>query len=156
MGDVDAKLIQAEVGRAFAGWAGGVEAQRAFSGEGLQPTLEQKIALKDKTSISVLLGQATGLRYQDADTVALRVGTAILGSGFTGRLMSTVRDKEGLTYGIGAGVSEDTFVDGAWSINAAFAPALVEKGIVSTRRELEKWVGRVASPPRSSKPARRT
>ena len=34
---------------------------------------------------------------------ALRVGTAILGRGFTGRLMGTVRDREGLTYGIGAG-----------------------------------------------------
>ena len=53
--------------------------------------------------------------------------------------MSTVRDKEGLTYGIGAGVADDTFVGGSWTVNAAFAPGLLEKGITSTRREIEKW-----------------
>ena len=139
VGDVDARLIQAEVAKAFAGWTGGVEAVRAFKGEPMQAPPEQKVALKDKTSISMILGQPTGLRYQDPDSVALRVGTAILGSGFTGRLMSTVRDKEGLTYGIGAGLGGDTFVDGSWAISGAFAPALLEKGIASTRRELDSW-----------------
>jgi zinc protease len=67
------------------------------------------------------------------------VGTAILGRGFTGRLMGTVRDKEGLTYNIGAAVSDDSIVDGSWDISASFAPALLDKGIASTRRELEKW-----------------
>ncbi len=139
VGDVDAKLIQSEVGKAFAGWSGGVEAERTFRGELPPQAPPQKIAMKDKASVSVLLGMPTGLRYQDADSVALRVGTAILGSGFTGRLMSTVRDKEGLTYGIGAGVADDTFVGGSWTVNAAFAPGLLEKGITSTRREIEKW-----------------
>ena len=54
--------------------------------------------MNDKSSVSVIMGQATGLRYKDPDALALRVGTAALGRGFTGRLMSTVRDKEGLTY----------------------------------------------------------
>ena len=56
-----------------------------------------------------MLGQATGLRYRDPDALPLRVGTAVLGHGFTGRLMGTVRDREGLTYGIGAGLSEDSY-----------------------------------------------
>jgi len=87
----------------------------------------------------VVLGQATGLRYQDADSLALRVGTAILGSGFTGRLMASVRDAEGLTYGIGARASDDTFLDGDVAVSATFAPQLLAKGITSTRREIGKW-----------------
>jgi zinc protease len=83
--------------------------------------------------------QPTGLRYKDPDSLALRVGTAILGSGFTGRLMGVVRDKEGLTYNIGAGMADDSIVDGSWDISASFAPALLEKGIASTRRELDRW-----------------
>ncbi len=71
--------------------------------------------------------------------MALRVGTAILGSGFTGRLMGTVRDKEGLTYGISASMGDDSIVDGAWDINASFAPTLLSKGVAATRRELDKW-----------------
>lgn len=139
VGDVDAKRVQKEVAQAFGGWTGGVNEVRSFKGQPAPAQAEEKIALKDKASVSVILGQPTGLRYQDADSVALRVGTAILGSGFTGRLMGTVRDKEGLTYGISANIADDTFVDGSWMITAAFAPALLEKGIASTRRELDRW-----------------
>jgi zinc protease len=87
----------------------------------------------------MLLGQASGLRYGDPDNLALRMGTAILGRGFTGRLMGTVRDKEGLTYNIGASMSDDGIVDGVWEVSASFAPALLGKGIDSTRREIAKW-----------------
>jgi zinc protease len=97
------------------------------------------VPLSQKPSTSVILGQATGLRYRDPDALALRVGTAILGQGFTGRLMGTVRDREGLTYQIGAGVAEDSIADGEWMISASFAPVLLDKGIASTRRVLDQW-----------------
>ncbi|MFN1222363.1 hypothetical protein, partial [Enterococcus faecium] len=41
--------------------------------------------------------------------------------------------------GISASVGDDEFVDGTWSIGATFAPALLEKGVASTQRELQKW-----------------
>ena len=105
----------------------------------LSAAREIAVPLADKPSVSVIIGQPTGLRYKDPDALALRVGTAILGSGFTGRLMGIVRDREGLTYNISAAVSEDSVVDGSWDISASFAPALLEKGIASSRRELERW-----------------
>ena len=74
--------------------------------------------LADKPSVSVIIGQPTGLRYKDPDALALRVGTAVLGSGFTGRLMGTVRDKEGLTYNISARGGAKT----AWSMASGTYP----------------------------------
>jgi zinc protease len=53
--------------------------------------------------------------------------------------MGTVRDREGLTYQIGAGMAEDSIADGEWMISASFAPALLDKGIASTRRVLDQW-----------------
>jgi zinc protease len=53
--------------------------------------------------------------------------------------MANVRDKEGLTYGIGAGLADDAFADGAWQITANFAPDLLEKGLASTKRQLDAW-----------------
>ena len=100
----------------------------------------------DKTSVSVVLGQASGLRYGDPDYQALRVATAILGSGFTGRLMANVRDKEGLTYDVGARLANDMFHDGDWKITASFSPALLEKGIASTKRQLALWYDQGATP----------
>lgn len=95
--------------------------------------------MPDKTNVSIVWGQATQLRYGEPDNLALRVGTAILGSGFTGRLMANVRDREGLTYGIGSFIAGDTFVDGDWRIQANFSPELLDKGIASTRRQLLAW-----------------
>jgi zinc protease len=139
-GDVSDADTRAEVAKAFSGWSGGQDYIRpAKPAQSSSAASDVMVPLADKPSVSVLLGQATGLKYRDPDSLALRVGTAILGSGFTGRLMSTVRDQEGLTYGISAGMGDDSIVDGAWNINASFAPALLSKGVAATRRELDKW-----------------
>jgi zinc protease len=139
VGDVDSRAIRSEVVKAFSGWTGGVEAVCTISGASVPGPREQRIPMADKTSVSVLIGETTGLRYQDTDSIPLRVGTAILGSGFTGRLMHTVRDKEGLTYSIGAGLDNDTFLDGTFAVTASFAPTLMDRGIASARSVLQKW-----------------
>jgi zinc protease len=139
VGDVAAPETQGEIEKAFSGWSGGQDYVRPAAPAVMTAAREVSVPLADKPSVSVILGQPTGLRYKDPDALALRVGTAVLGSGFTGRLMGSVRDKEGLTYGISAAVAEDSVVDGSWDISASFAPALLEKGIASTRRELVKW-----------------
>ena len=139
VGDVDAPATQLKVGTAFSGWSGGQDYVHPAAPAVLKAAHEATVPLADKPSVSVLIGQPTGLRYKDPDALALRVGTAILGSGFTGRLMGIVRDQEGLTYNISAAVSEDSIVDGVWDIAASFAPALLDRGIASTRRELVKW-----------------
>jgi zinc protease len=139
VGDVSAEAVQQEITKAFSGWTGGRDYIRPTQPAAASGPRDVAIPLSEKPSVSVILGQATGLKYRDPDALALRVGTAVFGHGFTGRLMGTVRDKEGLTYNIGAGMSEDTIADGVWEISASFAPALLDKGIASTRRELQKW-----------------
>jgi zinc protease len=139
VGDISDTDTQTEVTKAFSGWSGGQDYVRPVKPASTTVASEVPVPLADKPSVTMLLGQATGLRYSDPDTLALRVGTAILGRGFTGRLMGTVRDKEGLTYNIGASVSDDSIVDGVFEISASFAPALLAKGVDSTRRELTKW-----------------
>lgn len=140
VGDVDIGGLKAEVEKAFAGWTGGVK-RPDYPRLAAQSDLkhDQVVFMAEKPNVSVILGQASGLRYTDPDALPLRVATTILGSGFTGRLMATVRDKEGLTYGIGARVGNDTFTDGDWRIIANFAPNLLDQGLASTRRELKSW-----------------
>lgn len=138
-GDLDVKTLQTELTRAFAGWSGGTAPLTSSRNSGTDAARDQVVFMPDKTSVSIVIGQATGLRYTDPDNLALRAGTAILGSGFTGRLMANVRDKEGLTYGIGSSVANDTFADGDWKITASFAPSLLERGIASTKRQLTEW-----------------
>jgi zinc protease len=140
VGDIDPAALQAEVAKAFAGWTGGVK-RPAYPRLSAQADVsrDQVVFMADKPNVSVLLGQASGLRHSDPDALPLRVATTILGSGFTGRLMATVRDQEGLTYGIGARTGNDTFTDGDWRIIANFSPDLLDQGLASTRRELKSW-----------------
>jgi zinc protease len=138
-GDVSDADTQSEISKAFSGWTGGQDYVRPERPATPLAASEITVPLADKPSVTMMLGQATGLRHSDPDSLALRVGTAILGFGFTGRLMGTVRDKEGLTYHIRASVGDDSVVDGAWDISASFAPALLSRGVASTRRELAKW-----------------
>jgi zinc protease len=140
-GDVSDAETQADITKAFSGWSGGQDylrpAQPAPAASAAPG--EITVPLADKPSVTVMLGQASGLRYSDPDNLPLRVGTAILGRGFTGRLMATVRDREGLTYNIGATMGDDSIADGIWEVSASFAPALLAKGVESTRREVAKW-----------------
>ncbi|MSU47055.1 MAG: insulinase family protein [Lacunisphaera sp.] len=139
VGDVDPDAARGEVGKAFAGWTGGSPAPKAAKAGTVDAARDQNVFMAGKASVSVLWGQATQLRYGDPDGLALRIGTTALGSGFTGRLMANVRDKEGLTYGIYSAVTNDTYADGDWRIGAQFAPELLEKGLSSTRRQLAAW-----------------
>ena len=141
VGDVNMQRIQDTVAGAFRGWKGGVDYLRDAKPANLTEPQDHNIAVEipGKTSTILAIGQSTGLRYKDPDTLALMVGTAVLGSGFTGRLMHTVRDKDGLTYHIEAEMSDNTFTDGSWQILGSFAPELLDRGTASAQRVLEHW-----------------
>ena len=141
VGDVSMARIQGPIASAFRGWKGGVDYLRDAQPANSSEPQEHRITVQipGKTSAVLAIGQSTGLRYKDPDTLPLQIGTAILGSGFTGRLMHAVRDKEGLTYGISAAVEDDNFADGSWQITGSFAPQLLERGTASAQRELNHW-----------------
>lgn len=94
-----------------------------------------------KQNIELSIGGQVPLTMMDDELAPLSFGLAVLGKwgGFAGRLMSTVREKEGLTYGIYArleGITKTEF--GHWRIMTFFAPKDVITGINSTLREIKK------------------
>jgi zinc protease len=139
VGDLDLPALQGEINRAFSGWSGGKEVVRAAQPAPATVAGKLDVEMPGKTSVSVVMGQSSGMRYSDPDYQALRVATAILGSGFTGRLMANVRDKEGLTYDVGSILQADMFNDGDWRVYGSFAPGLLDQGIASTQRQLKLW-----------------
>ena len=136
-GDLDPAAFKKEVAKAFEGWKGGHDPK---PGDVPAKTGGEKIVqLPDKSSVSVIIGQPSGLRTSDPDWLALNIATGILGRGFTSRLVGNVRDREGLTYGIGAKLADDAFRAGTWFTKATFSPVLLERGLTSTRREITGW-----------------
>jgi zinc protease len=139
VGDVTQEVATAGIASNFSGWSGGQDFLRTAPEAYPPAAATVTVPLPEKTSVSVLLGETTGMVYRDPDSLALRLGTVIAGRGFTGRLMANVRDKQGLTYDIGAVVSDDSLVDGLWYVDASFSPKLLERGLAATRSTLQTW-----------------
>lgn len=141
VGDVADGVFAKAVGSAFSGWSGGKKFQRPAKAAKVQSDGKPHVVtIKDKTSVSVVVGTPVGMQGTDKDFEALNVAVQIFGGGFYDRLMSTVRDQEGLTYGIYSWLDGEQYADGYWLIWAAFNPDLLEKGLASTQKQLDLWL----------------
>ena len=69
-GDVSDADTQAEVAKAFSGWSGGQDFLRPAQPAQASAASEVMVPLADKPSVSVLLGQATGLQIQGSGFAA--------------------------------------------------------------------------------------
>lgn len=96
-------------------------------------------SIPSKQNLELSLGMPLPLCLDDKDFPAFQFGLTVLGKwgSFAGRLMSTVRKKEGLTYGIYAQTLAATKDQtGYWRIMTFFAPKDVKQGVTSTLREI--------------------
>ncbi len=141
VGDLDHDNIDNVVKKAFNGWTGGVEYPQIKKAEQVTTGKTVIVKMNEKTSATLQIAQTTGLKRTDKDYMALSIGNSIFGmGGFSARLMSIIRDDEGLTYGIYSTLSGDTFSDGIFAISGTFSPKLLAKGYNSTMREFKRWV----------------
>eukprot|EP01116_Phalansterium_solitarium_P005560 TRINITY_DN1734_c0_g1_i2.p1 TRINITY_DN1734_c0_g1~~TRINITY_DN1734_c0_g1_i2.p1 ORF type:complete len:892 (+),score=352.06 TRINITY_DN1734_c0_g1_i2:1366-4041(+) len=141
-GDVEHEVLCRAVADSFAGWRVSPARIGPLGSKALQldaAPAEARVFVADKTAIDVAFGQPTGIDREHPDYLALELAVYILGGNFSARLMQTVRDQDGLTYGISARQYSSTFADGHWAVWASFAPTLLERGRESTFAQLEKW-----------------
>jgi zinc protease len=107
-------------------------------------TTSAKLLLNDipsKQNLDLNIGLLVDLKPGDLEFPALVFGISVLAKwgGFAGRLMSTVREKEGLTYGIYGKLAGYNTVDtGYFVIQTFFSPTQVTQGLQSTFREINK------------------
>ncbi|RMF09586.1 MAG: insulinase family protein [Candidatus Neomarinimicrobiota bacterium] len=141
VGDVDDASFSQEVQRAFAGWK---TSSVTFEPDPhrARPNQPRKsfLTIRDKTSVDLYIGQAVGLSRDDPDYYPLMFGVYVLGGNFSARLMSTVRDQQGLTYGTYSALTGvDNKADGYWFAWGTFAPSLLDKGIQAIQEQLKLW-----------------
>lgn len=102
------------------------------------------IVLRDipsRQNIDFSIGAPIPMTLHHPDYIPLMFGIAILAKwgGFAGRLMSTVREIDGLTYMIYA--RTETFLNeeqGYWRIATYFSPKQAVAGLTATFREVQK------------------
>ena len=98
------------------------------------------VEVPEKSSIDVYWAHPIPMDRHHKDYLPLMLGIFILGGNFSARLMRTVRDEEGLTYGVYsrlAGMHDH--VEGFWYVHATFSPALFDKGEKSIFKQINLW-----------------
>ena len=102
------------------------------------------ITVPGKTNVEVRVGNVLPIIARDDDFIPLSFGIAVLGKpGFSSRLMSTVREKEGLTYGIYTAMSAETTTSTTdWFIYTFFTAKDLSRGLAATHREIVRLVER--------------
>ncbi|HXU62587.1 MAG TPA: pitrilysin family protein [Polyangia bacterium] len=118
-GDVDAGKLRAQIEKSFRGWARGEAPPRPEWK--IPPVTGTRMLLVDKpdlTQSTFMLGHA-GIRHADPRWYAVTLMNYVLGgSDFSSRLMTEVRSKRGLTYGIGSSFGSSLY-EGAFRVSAA-------------------------------------
>lgn len=100
----------------------------------------EHIEIADKTSLDVRIGQPLNMDVHHEDYWPLLLGVDALGGTFSARLMRTVRDVEGLTYGVNSSLQNLLpGYGGCFSVVITLAPSNLEKGIASTQFQIRKW-----------------
>lgn len=141
VGDVEADAVETAVRAAFGDW-GPHDAPPAFeTAADPQPPGTTDVPIPDKMNVDVRLGHALPVRRDDDDYLPLFLATFLLGGNFSSRLMTTVRDEMGLTYGIRAGLSGlSTDYDGHLQISVTLSQENIERGTAATRAEVQRLV----------------
>ncbi|HLH39520.1 MAG TPA: pitrilysin family protein [Bryobacteraceae bacterium] len=142
VGDFDSKQIAALMGELFGNWKSPAAFARVTDPYQKIPPSSKTIETPDKENAMFMAGLRLNISTQDADYAPLVLANYMLGGGFlNSRLAVRIRQKEGLSYGIGSGFSADPKVkNGALRIYAIAAPQNMAKVERATREEIEKAV----------------
>ncbi len=104
------------------------------------PRFSEKVETPDKANAVFLAGQNLKLRDDSKDYAALVLGGTMLGGGFlNSRLAARIRQKEGLSYGVGAGIVAQSLDSvGSLSANAIYNPENVVRLEAAFTEEIAK------------------
>lgn len=137
-GDVDVAHLRTEVTRAFGGWARGSAPARP--GWTVAPPPRTRILLVDRpdlTQATIVLGQP-GIAHADPRFYAATLVNYVLGgSDFSSRLMTEVRAKRGLTYGIGSSFGAPLY-QGSFRVVASTKNETAWEALLATVNELRR------------------
>jgi len=143
VGDVRTGEVQRLFAEAFGEFGGPREGVEINVDDPPPPsgTRREVVLLKEKANVDVLLGTAAPLRRDAHDYYAATLANGALGeSTLSSRLGLQVRDREGLTYGIGSRFRAPSLAAGPWYIAVSVNPGNVEKAIGSALSVLRDYV----------------
>lgn len=142
VGDFDEPAVKALVTELFGNWKSATPYQRLVSKYNPVPAINESIETPDKANAFFVAGLGMEMRDDNPDYPALVLGNYMLGGGFlNSRLATRIRQKEGLSYGVGsqffAGPLDNV---GTFNAFAIYAPENVVKLEAAFKDEIQKVI----------------
>jgi zinc protease len=138
VGDFDAATIKAELEALFGSWNSAKTYTRISRPLNTPVALDKEIKTPDKANAFLLMLSPVPVGQQHPDYAAFIVGNYILGGGqLKSRLADRIRQKDGLSYGVGSSFSGEYFdPTGMVSAYAIAAPENARKVKAAMREEI--------------------
>lgn len=142
VGDFDEKEIAPLVTQLFGSWKSAGNYQRVPSEYFDIPAANKSFETPDKANAFFVARLNVKMRDDNPDYPAMALGNFMLGGGFlNSRLATRIRQKEGISYGVGssfgAGSLDET---GTFFANAIYAPQNAEKLEAAFKEEINKVI----------------
>lgn len=143
-GDIAPEQVLAKAERAFSSLKTGTVQMTEKRPSTIAPkAAEKRIFVADKANIDVIMGAHVPFTYDSPEFIPFTFVTSMLGARgiSTGHLMRTIRERDGLTYGIYANpVGFAGGADGAFQIWGTFSPSTYEKAVAATQKEIKVFL----------------
>ena len=139
VGDMDVAATKAAINSAFGDWASKAPYTRMVSQRADPAPVRKIFNTPDKESGVYASAMTLNLREDDQAFAALRVANYIFGggAGLNSRLMERIRQKEGLSYGVGSNLSAGEIDPvGSFSISGTAAPQNLARVEAAIKEEL--------------------
>jgi zinc protease len=142
IGDFDNAEISKLAGDLFGNWKSPRPFARVPSVYKDVPAVNQSFPTPDKANAFFVAGFNLKIRDDNPDYPALLLGNYMLGGGFlNSRLAARIRQKEGLSYGVGSGINISALDEyGRFTANAIYAPQNVEKLEAAFKEEIARML----------------
>jgi len=139
VGSFDEPAVRMAAQQAFGGWASATVVQRVPSPLLALPPVRLVTRTPDKQNAVLGLRLPLAVKELDADHAPLLLANFIVGGSPSSRLSVRVREKEGLSYGLGTQISFNPHeASSTFSGSAAFAPGNRARVEAAMREELER------------------
>ncbi len=129
VGDFDKDEIQQNLDKRFGQWKNSSDFARIPNEFTVNPATAESIKTPDKANALLLAGINLKMKDTDPDYAALTMGNYLLGGGFlNSRLVDRIRQKDGISYGVGSNVNVSPLDEfGTFTTYAIYAPENAEK-----------------------------
>jgi zinc protease len=140
VGDFDPKAVTAQATQLFGNWKSAAPFTRVPRLFQDVAAVNQSFETPDKANALFFAGINLNIRDDDPDYPALLIANSVLGGGgLYSRLGSRIRQKEGLSYGVGSGVQASSFDKaGTFTTFAIYAPENAARLEAAFKEEIER------------------